>query len=64
MLDVAITAGHPPLAAIIFVTMYVPAVLEAKFTKPVEGLILNPAVELNVPATLPPLNVGDGSVAF
>ena len=34
-----------------------------KVTKPVDELIVNPTgVEVNVPATPPPLNAGDGSV--
>ena len=64
MVAVAVTAGHPPAAATVFVTVYVPAVLDAKFTWPVEVLTkTKPAVELKVPATPPPLNVGDGFAA-
>ena len=65
MLEVATTAAQPPAAAIVFVTVYVPAVLAAKFIIPVAALILNPAgEEVKVPATPPPLNVGDGFAAF
>ena len=63
--DVAVTAGQPPAAAIVFVTVYVPAVLPDKFTCPVDVLTkTKPAVELKVPATPPPLNVGEGLAAF
>jgi hypothetical protein len=63
MLAVAVTAGHPPEAAIVFVTVYVPTVLEARFTKPLEALMLNPeGLAVNVPATPPPLNAGEGLV--
>jgi hypothetical protein len=47
------------------VTVYVPAVLDAKFICPVLVLTnTSPAVDENVPATPPPLNVGDGLDAF
>ena len=62
---VAVTEGHPPDATIVFVTVYVPGVLADKFTCPVAVLTkTNPAVEENVPAVPPPLNVGDGFAAF
>ena len=62
---VAITAAHPPEAAIVFVTVYVPAVLADKFICPVAVLTnTRPAVDEKVPATPPPLNVGDGFDAF
>jgi hypothetical protein len=62
---VAVIAGHPPEGAIVFVTVYVPAVLADKFTMPVDVLTkTNPAEEENVPATPPPLNVGEGFAAF
>ena len=65
MLAVAVTAGHPPDAAIVFVTVYVPAVLADKLTCPVEVLTkTKPAVEEKVPATPPPLNVGEGFAAL
>ena len=59
---IAVTAAHPAEAAMVFTTVYVPGVLVAKVINPVAGFIVNPAVELNVPATPPPLNTGDGSV--
>ena len=62
---VSVDAGHPPDAAIVLVIVYVPGVLADKFTCPVAVLTkTNPAVEENVPATLPPLNVGEGLAAF
>jgi hypothetical protein len=62
---VAETEGQPPEAAIVFVTVYVPGVLAARSTCPVEVLTnTNPAVELNVPADPPPLNVGEGLAAL
>lgn len=64
MLAVAVTAGHPPEAAIVLVTVYVPAVLAARFTAPVAALITSPAEDVNVPAVPPPLKVGDGFAAF
>ena len=65
MLAVAVTAGHPPDAAIVFVTVYVPGVLADKLTCPVAvETKTNPAVEEKVPATPPPLKVGEGFTAF
>ena len=64
ILEVDVTAEQPEAAAIVFVTVYVPAVLADKSTIPEDALIINPAVELNNPATPPPLNVGDGSTPF
>jgi hypothetical protein len=66
MLDVAVTAGHPPDAVIVFVTVYVPAVLAERFTTPVEVLTnTSPAADAeNVPATPPPEKVGEGLAAF
>ena len=62
--EVAVTAAHPPEAAIVFVTVYVPGVLADKSTCPVAVLIkTSPAVEEKVPATPPPLKVGEGSAA-
>ncbi len=58
--DVATTAAHPPEAAIVLVTVYVPGVLAERFTTPVAPLMLKPAVDVNVPAVPPPLNVGEG----
>ena len=65
ILAFAVTAGHPPLAAIEFVTVYVPGALVAKLTSPVAAETkTNPAgEEVNVPATPPPLKVGDGFAA-
>ena len=64
ILDVAVAAAHPPDAAIVFVTVYVPGVLVERFTSPVDTLTkFNPAVDENVPAVPPPLNVGKGFVA-
>jgi hypothetical protein len=65
MVEVALVDGHPPDAAIVLVTVYVPAVLADKFTTPVDVLTkTKPAEEEKVPATPPPLNVGDGFAAF
>ena len=62
---VAVTTAHPPAAAIVLVTVYVPGVLAAKLICPVAVLTnTNPAVEENVPATPPPLKVGEGFAAF
>jgi hypothetical protein len=64
MVAVAVTAGHPPAAALVFVTVYVPAVLAERFTCPVAALTkTNPAVDVNVPAAPPPLKVGEGFAA-
>ena len=61
---VAVTTPHPPAAAIVLVTVYVPDVLAAKFTWPVAVLTnTKPAVEEKVPATPPPLKVGEGLAA-
>lgn len=65
MLAVALAAAHPPEAAMVLVTVYVPAVLAARSTWPVPVFTnTNPAVEENVPAVPPPLNVGNGFVPF
>jgi len=51
---VAVTWGQPPAAAIVYVTVYVPAVLELGVIAPVEELILNPAGDAeNVPPFVP-----------
>jgi hypothetical protein len=63
-LNVAITDGHPLADAIVLVTVYVPAVLAAKLIKPVLEFILNPAGAVNVPATPPPVKVGEGLLPF
>ena len=60
--EVAVTTPQPPAAAIVLVTVYVPGVLADRSTCPVAVLTnTSPAVELNVPATPPPLYVGNGS---
>ena len=44
--DVAVvTAEQPPVAAIVYVTVYVPAVLVLGVIRPVLALILKPVVE-------------------
>jgi hypothetical protein len=54
--EVADTALHPPAAAIVLVTVYVPGVLPERLIWPVAVLTkTNPAVELKIPATPPPL---------
>ena len=59
------TAAHPPDAAMVLVTVYVPAVLADKLICPVAVLTnTRPAVDENVPATPPPLKVGLGFAAF
>ena len=59
---VAVTIPHPPDAAIVLVTVYDPAVLADRSTWPVaEFTKTNPGVDENIPATPPPLNVGNGS---
>jgi hypothetical protein len=62
--EVAVTCGQPPDAAIVFVTVYVPAVLAARSTTPVPEVMLKPAVEVNTPGVPPPENVGEGLAAF
>ena len=45
--DVAVvTAEQPPVAAIVYVTVYIPAVLELGVMAPVLELILKPVVEV------------------
>jgi hypothetical protein len=61
ILLVADTRAQPPAAAIVLVTVYVPGVLADRLTCPVAVLTnTNPAVDENVPATPPPLKVGEG----
>jgi len=43
---VVITAEQPPVAAIVYVTVYVPAVLVFGVMAPVVELILKPVVEV------------------
>src|SRR3569832_250394 len=50
---VAEKAEHPPAAATVYVTVYVPAVLVDGVTTPVEPSIVNPAVEEKVPPVVP-----------
>ena len=45
-LAVVWNCGQAPVAAMVYVTVYVPAVLAAIFIAPVVGLIDNPVVEL------------------
>jgi hypothetical protein len=40
---VAVTTPHPPAAAIVYVTVYVPAALKLGLIAPVTGLSVNPA---------------------
>jgi hypothetical protein len=44
--EVAVTVPQPPEAGTVYVTVYVPPVLEDGVTAPVEALIVNPAGEL------------------
>ena len=39
----AVASGHPPEAAIVYVTVYVPVALVARSTSPVPGSMLSPA---------------------
>jgi hypothetical protein len=56
MLAVAEAAGQPPDAGIVLVTVYVPGVLAARLTSPLEALMLNPeGLAVNVPALPPPV---------
>ena len=45
--------AHPPAAAIVYVTVYVPAVLVEGVMAPVEPSMVNPAVEEKVPPVVP-----------
>ena len=45
--------AHPPEAATVYVTVYVPAVLVDGVIAPVEASMVNPAVEENVPPVVP-----------
>jgi hypothetical protein len=57
----ACTRPQPFAAAMVLVTVYVPALLVARVISPVFAFKAKPpGVALNVPATPPPLNVGDG----
>ncbi len=52
-LAVVLTAAQPPAAAIVYVTVYVPAVLVLGVMAPVLGSILKPVVEEYVPPVVP-----------
>ena len=56
--------GQLPDDAIVFVTVYVPAELAARFICPVDGLIFRPADELKTPALAAPLKTGKGNPLF
>ena len=61
---VAVTMPQPDAAAMVLVTVYNPGVLADKSICPVAVLTkTKPLVDENVPATPPPLYVGDGSAA-
>jgi hypothetical protein len=63
ILLVAKTWEHPPEAAMVLVTVYVPAVLAARLTSPVLTLTkTRPVADEKVPATPPPLKTGKGFV--
>ena len=53
-LAVVLTAEQPPVAAIVYVTVYVPTVLELGVIFPVLALMLKPnGLELYVPLAVP-----------
>ena len=52
-LAVVLTAEQPPVAAIVYVTVYVPAGLVLGVIAPVLALILKPVVEEYVPPVVP-----------
>ena len=52
-LAVVVTAEQPPAAAIVYVTVYVPAVLVLGVIAPVLELILKPVFEEYVPPVVP-----------
>ena len=52
---VALTAGQPPEAGILYVTIYVPAVEEFKLIVPLLISIINPVVEEYVHPAVPTL---------
>ncbi len=52
-LYVATTAEQPPVAAIVYVTVYVPAVLVLGVIAPVLGSMLKPVIEEYVPPVVP-----------
>ena len=65
MVAESIAEAHPPAAAIVLYTVYIPAALLDKVIAPVVGFNVNPAgVELNTPALAPGSKVNTGFVAF
>jgi len=52
-LAVVLTAVQPPAAAIVYVTVYVPAVLVLGVISPVLAFMLKPVVEEYVPPVVP-----------
>ncbi len=52
-LAVVLTAEQPPEAAIVYVTVYVPAVLVLGVIAPVLALMIKPVVEEYVPPVVP-----------
>ena len=52
-LAVVLTSEQPPTAASVYVTVYVPAVLEIGVISPVLSLMLKPLVEEYVPPVVP-----------
>jgi NADH:ubiquinone oxidoreductase subunit 6 (subunit J) len=52
-LAVVLTAEQPPAAAIVYVTVYVPAVLVLGVISPVLAFMLKPVVEEYVPPVVP-----------
>ena len=52
---VAVTGGHPPLAGIVYVIVYVPGALVFGVIAPVVVFIIKPVVELYVPPGYAPL---------
>ena len=64
-LSVAEDAAQPPEAAMVFVIVYVPAVLAERSITPLLVLTkTSPEEELNIPAVPPPEKFGEGSVPF
>jgi hypothetical protein len=58
----AITCKQPADAGMVYVTVYVPAVLRSGLIAPVVGLMLRPAVDENVPPVVPVKVTGRGDV--
>ena len=54
---VAVTAAHPPAAATVLVTTYVPGVEVDGVIAPVVVFSVRPVVEVNTPAVAPALSV-------